>query len=926
MAVKEYTKRSNTQVGIYFNSNEFDCPCPECSKTLIDDNLVSLLDKLRGHFGKAINISSGYRCTAHNASLKNAAPNSYHIYGKAADIAIAGIEASELAKYAEACGFKGIGLYSTYIHVDSRDNKKSFWYTDAWIPKTTFGGSGLTLNSQGGFDTTEYTIWNYLRTQVGMTEAGAAGMMGNLFHESGLRSNNLQNGDGGETRLGYTDSSYTNAIDSGAYTKTRFVNDGAGYGLAQWTFDSRKADLYDFMKTTKKVSISDLNAQLEFLKGELNGEFSEKGFAETVLPTLISTNSTQTAADVVLDNFEKPKYPEKTRGDRRKKAIEYLNKSKGAITSVLTPIKPNIEVKGYTATTGSRGGAKIEYIVIHYTTSVTSKAGQAASIAYDFTTRPEGKKASSDFIIDDNTIVQYQSNIDTTYTCHAGDGTYGGRVKYANCIGIEVCSSSHDGKYHSAPNDPNWYYTDAVLDNTVALVKWLMYQYNIPLENVIRHYDVSGKVCPGIVGWNTASKPDGTKNTEEKWLSFKQRLLLNYSSVSFSPIDPKFPYAARIIEPVNCYAEASVESEWRCYYDKNDIIIINAAADGWVQTQVGWVEDKSVKKVSTSQAIIDYISNSHQKLKYDSETGLLLFPIEHSSYAEAYSYFIHDIMLKNLVDLRAFEIETNNLGSSTLSNEEFIKFVVLGAENSKEDLNHCKEKIQLVLKSQFNSKNSILTSSNSLIVKTAANALTDVPEEQIIKKLDNSKKDIINYFREIYDEEGWNKNIKTAPETLNFWFDFMNTDGEMGKYSVKAIGSRSKAVNNDKITAIYFQETPSVMFMTNEQYEKREEFNDMTGYTFIQLQPFMENYFNISGQGRSAKDELDSLLYQHTNFSEQTTLTAIPIYHLQPNSRILVRDDNTGLNGEYIVNKITIPLQYNGTTSITASKAVERIY
>jgi hypothetical protein len=67
-------------------------------------------------------------------------------------------------------------------------------------------------------------------------------------------------------------------------------------------------------------------------------------------------------------------------------------------------------------------------------------------------------------------------------------------------------------------------------------------------------------------------------------------------------------------------------------------------------------------------------------------------------------------------------------------------------------------------------------------------------------------------------------------------------------------------------------------------------------------------------------------LYQHTYATETITLTALPMYHLQPNTRVLIKDSHTGINGEYIVSKITVPLQYNGTTSITTTKAVERIY
>lgn len=179
-------------------------------------------------------------------------------------------------------------------------------------------------------------------------------------------------------------------------------------------------------------------------------------------------------------------------------------------------------------------------------------------------------------------------------------------------------------------------------------------------------------------------------------------------------------------------------------------------------------------------------------------------------------------------------------------------------------------------------------------------------------------------------KDGFNENVTKYPETLNFWFDFIGINGELGKYSASVIGNRPKAVNNDKVNAIYFQETPSVLFLTEEDFNKinanREDYNDMTGYTFIQLTPIMENYFTISSQGKSAKDELDNLLYQHTYATEAVNLTAVPIYYLEPNVRIYVDDKNIGLNGEFIVSKVTVPLQYNGTTAITTTRAVTRIY
>jgi hypothetical protein len=89
--------------------------------------------------------------------------------------------------------------------------------------------------------------------------------------------------------------------------------------------------------------------------------------------------------------------------------------------------------------------------------------------------------------------------------------------------------------------------------------------------------------------------------------------------------------------------------------------------------------------------------------------------------------------------------------------------------------------------------------------------------------------------------------------------------------------------------------------------------------------PNIEAFFTLSAQGKSAKDKLDELLYQHSYCIESVSITSLPIYYLQPNTRIYIYDEQTGIDGEYVVSKITIPLAYNGTMSITATKAAETI-
>lgn len=136
-------------------------------------------------------------------------------------------------------------------------------------------------------------VWNFLIDQ-GLNPYAAAGVYGNIFAESGLIANNLQNSY--EKILGYTDAEYTDAVDNGSYDN--FVHDSAGYGLCQWTYWSRKQGLLDY-SNEKGVSIGDINMQLEYFWKELQGY-------PHVLEVLNSATSIREASDVMLTEFERP--------------------------------------------------------------------------------------------------------------------------------------------------------------------------------------------------------------------------------------------------------------------------------------------------------------------------------------------------------------------------------------------------------------------------------------------------------------------------------------------------------------------------------------------------------------------------------------------------------------------------------------------
>ena len=140
---------------------------------------------------------------------------------------------------------------------------------------------------------TEKQIFDYL-VSFGFTKEGVAGLMGNLKAESNMNPKNLQNSY--ERKLGLSDNMYTEEVDNGTYTN--FVHDSAGYGLAQWTYWSRKQELLNFAKE-KNTSIGDCEMQLSFICKELNGY-------KAVFDVLKSTTSIKEASDIVLTQYEKP--------------------------------------------------------------------------------------------------------------------------------------------------------------------------------------------------------------------------------------------------------------------------------------------------------------------------------------------------------------------------------------------------------------------------------------------------------------------------------------------------------------------------------------------------------------------------------------------------------------------------------------------
>lgn len=148
---------------------------------------------------------------------------------------------------------------------------------------------------QGEKKMSKKSIYDFLISQ-GLNKYGACGLIANIERESGCNPKNLQNT--GNKKLNMTDEEYTEAVDSGKYTKTQFMADSQGYGLAQWTYFSRKGALYDYAKRSSR-SIGDLQMQLEFLLAEIK-------LYKGVWQVLKVATSLRETTETVMLQYERP--------------------------------------------------------------------------------------------------------------------------------------------------------------------------------------------------------------------------------------------------------------------------------------------------------------------------------------------------------------------------------------------------------------------------------------------------------------------------------------------------------------------------------------------------------------------------------------------------------------------------------------------
>lgn len=202
--------------------------------------------------------------------------------------------------------------------------------------------------------------------------------------------------------------------------------------------------------------------------------------------------------------------------------------------------------------------------------------------------------------------------------------------------------------------------------------------------------------------------------------------------------------------------------------------------------------------------------------------------------------------------------------------------------------------------------------------------------------------ELANEWRKIYDitgeqrrdgQIGFQDAVIECPTDMDYFLDFIDTTDGLNQYSVQNIGRRTKVVVDDSINCMFEPEVNDVVFITTKGYKNaegktyQEQLDECIDkqQNYCAVPPEVYDALVVGGYYNGADIMIKDLLYQYTNFNESISLTCMPIYYLEPNSRITVISKEAGISDDFIIQNMSLPLDNSGTMSISANRAKTRI-
>lgn len=162
----------------------------------------------------------------------------------------------------------------------------------------------------------------------------------------------------------------------------------------------------------------------------------------------------------------------------------------------------------------------------------------------------------------------------------------------------------------------------------------------------------------------------------------------------------------------------------------------------------------------------------------------------------------------------------------------------------------------------------------------------------------------------------------------NYFLDFIDSStSDLGQFSVSAIGRRTDAVSSDTVNCLFAPEIPNIVFINADEDDKgrtkQQECED-NGMPYTQVRG--EVFYNLAtgGYKNGAFDQVKYELYLHTTYQNSVSITGLPVFYLEPNSRIELNDTSTNTYGDYNLNTLSIPLGPGNAMTVSCNQSIER--
>ena len=189
--------------------------------------------------------------------------------------------------------------------------------------------------------------------------------------------------------------------------------------------------------------------------------------------------------------------------------------------------------------------------------------------------------------------------------------------------------------------------------------------------------------------------------------------------------------------------------------------------------------------------------------------------------------------------------------------------------------------------------------------------------------------ELMNEWPKMYDvEKGeFYPEYKLTPSDLDFYLDFIDSNAAISELSIQNIGRRTKVLNDDKINCVFEADIPDFILIEGGQENTNVLIEESAnkGQNYIIVDSTVYSNLAAGGILNSAFNAVQNLLYQYTNYNETITVQSIPAYFLEPNTRITVKNTESGIYGDYMINSVSLPLDISGTMTLSCTRALERI-